>query len=270
MARPRLILFSDLDGTLLDHDNYDWRAAQPALAKLRSSGIPLILNSSKTLPEIRALREDIGNTDPFIVENGAAVVMPPHIFGNSQEKVVNFGATRAQVLAVLEKLRAKGARFRGFEDMSVEELASEAGMDAAAAALAKQRVGTEPLLWQGTDEERAKFEAALAREGLRLVAGGRFLHAMGVFDKADGARFLLSKYQEQYQEHGDGPLIAIALGDSPNDQQMLEAADIPVVIRGVNSEQVQLPSAKHAMRSLKPGPEGWNECVLNLLFEYGY
>jgi mannosyl-3-phosphoglycerate phosphatase len=51
---------------------------------------------------------------------------------------------------------------------------------------------------------------------------------------------------------------------------MLEAADIPVVIRGVNSEQVQLPSAKHAMRSLKPGPEGWNECVLNLLFEYGY
>jgi mannosyl-3-phosphoglycerate phosphatase len=31
-----------------------------------------------------------------------------------------------------------------------------------------------------------------------------------------------------------------------------------------------LPSQKHPMRSLKPGPEGWNECVLNLLFEYGY
>ena len=110
----------------------------------------------------------------------------------------------------------------------------------------------------------------MAKEGLRLLAGGRFLHARGVFDKADGARFLLSKYQEQNQAHGDGPLVAVALGDSPNDQQMLEAVDIPVVIRGVNSEQVQLPSAKHAMRSLKPGPEGWNECVLNLLFEYGY
>lgn len=193
MARPRLILFSDLDGTLLDHDNYDWRAAQPALAKLRSSGIPLILNSSKTLPEIRALRQEMGNADPFIVENGAAVVIPPHIFGNSEEDVVNFGATRAQVLAVLERLRAEGARFRGFEDMSVEELAAEAGLDVAAAGLAKQRVGTEPLLWQGTDEERAEFEAALAREGLRLVAGGRFLHAMGVFDKADGARWRNSK-----------------------------------------------------------------------------
>ena len=193
MARPRLILFSDLDGTLLDHDSYDWRAAQPALARLHATGIPLILNSSKTRPEIRALRQEMGNADPFIVENGAAVVIPPHIFGNSEEDVVNFGATRAQVLAVLERLRAEGARFRGFEDMSVEELAAEAGLDVAAAGLAKQRVGTEPLLWQGTDEERAEFEAALAREGLRLVAGGRFLHAMGVFDKADGARWRNSK-----------------------------------------------------------------------------
>ncbi len=79
---------------------------------------------------------------------------------------------------------------------------------------------------------------------------------------------------EQYREHyrGGEPLVTIALGDSPNDQRMLEAADIPVVIRGgVNSDQVQLPSQKHPpMRSLKPGPEGWNECVLNLLFEYGY
>ena len=104
-------------------------------------------------------------------------------------------------------------------------------------------------------------------ENLRLVQGGRFYHAMGIFDKADGARFLLDKYREQY---GDEPVIAVALGDSPNDQQMLESANIPVVIRGIHSDEVQLPSAKHAMRSLKPGPEGWNECVLNLLFEYGY
>lgn len=155
--------------------------------------------------------------------------------------------------------------------MSANELAAETGLDPAAAGRAKERLGTEPLLWQGSEEELAKFEAALGSEGLRLVAGGRFLHAMGIFDKADGARFLLNKYREQYREqYGDAPVLAIALGDSPNDQQMLESADIPVVIRGVKSDEVRLPSAKHAMRSLKPGPEGWNECVLNLLFEYGY
>ncbi|KAA1171326.1 HAD-IIB family hydrolase [Marinobacter salinexigens] len=267
MIRPRLLVISDLDGTLLDHQDYSWQPALPALEKLRGAGIPLILNSSKTAEEIRKLREELGNTDPFIVENGAAVVIPAGTFGDAGETVVNFGASRSQVLDVLSRLRVRGARFRGFEDMSVAELAELTGLTPEQAELAKRRLGTEPLIWEGSEEERVEFEAGLAAENLRLVQGGRFFHAMGVFDKADGARFLLEKYQERY---GGGPIIAIALGDSPNDQQLLESADIPVVIRGVNSDDVQLPSAKHAMRSLKPGPEGWNECVLNLLFEYGY
>ncbi|TYC59084.1 HAD-IIB family hydrolase [Marinobacter sp. BW6] len=271
MARPHLIIFSDLDGTLLDHDDYRWQAASQALDRLRAANIPLVLNSSKTMPEIRALRKELGNTDPFIVENGAAVVIPARVLGNAVEEVVNFGATRDRVLEVLGAQRTKGARFKGFADMSADELAAETGLDRAAAERAKDRLGTEPLVWQGTEEELAQFEVALGSEQLRLVPGGRFLHAMGIFDKADGARFLLNKYREQCREqHGDEPVLAIALGDSPNDQQMLESADIPVVIRGVKSEQVRLPSARHAMRSLKPGPEGWNECVLNLLFEYGY
>lgn len=77
MARPHLIIFSDLDGTLLDHYDYRWQAAGPALDSLKAAQIPLVLNSSKTMPEIRALREELGNNDPFIVENGAAVVIPP-------------------------------------------------------------------------------------------------------------------------------------------------------------------------------------------------
>ncbi|MEP4464722.1 HAD-IIB family hydrolase, partial [Marinobacter alexandrii] len=231
MTKPKLLIISDLDGTLLNHENYRWDDAAPALKRLDQSGIPLILNSSKTAPEIRKVRQELGNGAPFIVENGAAVVIPADTFGNGEEQVVNFGASRADVLKVLTAQRQAGARFRGFEDMSATELAALTGLDVASAEMAKDRLGTEPLLWEGSEDELAGFQTALMAENLRLVQGGRFFHAMGVFDKADGAHFLLGKYREHY---GEQPVIAIALGDSPNDQQMLESADIPVVIRGVH------------------------------------
>ena len=266
MEHPQLIIFTDLDGTLLDHDTYCWQAAKPALDRVRAAGIPLVLNSSKTAAEIQALRKELDNRDPYIVENGAAVVLPALWLGVDDDKVVHFGASREVLLSVLQRLREDGASFLGLADMSVEQLVEHTGLAPEMAVRAQQRHGTEPLLWQGTEEELNAVEAALAEENLRLVRGGRFFHVMGQFDKADGARFLLGKYRERF---GDKP-VSIALGDSPNDQRLLESADIAVVIRGVNSDQVILSARRHAMRSIKPGPAGWNDCVLNLLFEYGY
>ncbi|MEP5979763.1 MAG: HAD-IIB family hydrolase, partial [Marinobacter alexandrii] len=110
MTKPKLLIISDLDGTLLNHENYRWDDAAPALKRLDQSGIPLILNSSKTAPEIRKVRQELGNGAPFIVENGAAVVIPADTFGNGEEQVVNFGASRADVLKVLTAQRQAGAR----------------------------------------------------------------------------------------------------------------------------------------------------------------
>ncbi len=267
MPKPRLIVFSDLDGTLLDHENYDWSPARPALERLAASEIPVILNSSKTVGEIRAIREKLGNRSPFIVENGAAVVIPANCLGWTKDEVLSFGASRDEVMAKLHALREEGFKFQSFSDMSCAELSQLSSLTEEEAALAKDRAATEPLLWKGDEESLAVFKARLKEKGLRLVQGGRFLHAMGTFDKADGVRFLLKKYREQQPTD---KLISIALGDSPNDQHMLEQADVAVIVKGVQSESVVLPSQSRAIRSIKPGPAGWNECVLNLLIEYGY
>jgi predicted mannosyl-3-phosphoglycerate phosphatase (HAD superfamily) len=79
-AAPMLLVFSDMDGSLLDHHSYSFAAALPMITALEQLDIPLILASSKTRAEILDLRTALGNRHPFIVENGAAIVIPKQAF----------------------------------------------------------------------------------------------------------------------------------------------------------------------------------------------
>ena len=75
-----LLVFTDLDGTLLDHHSYSWAPASQALSRIAKRDIPLILSSSKTRGEILKLRRQLHNRHPFIVENGSAVYVPAGYF----------------------------------------------------------------------------------------------------------------------------------------------------------------------------------------------
>ena len=59
-ARPTMLVFTDLDGTLLDHNDYGYGPALPALTELKARDIPLVLASSKTAAEIAPLHHDLG------------------------------------------------------------------------------------------------------------------------------------------------------------------------------------------------------------------
>ena len=150
----KLIVFSDLDGTLLDRDTYSFAAAQPALETLAARQNPLILNSSKTIAEITALREQMGNSHPFVVENGAAVIVPNNYFTHADglepidEELIKgaylikrFSKSYAQIIEVLRHARESGFQFAGFNDWGAAELASISGLDKASAARAKLRLG---------------------------------------------------------------------------------------------------------------------------------
>ena len=76
-SRARAVVFTDLDGTLLDHDSYAWTAAAPALDALKQAGVPLVLASSKTAAEIAALHAELGlGRTPAIVKKGAGLWRP--------------------------------------------------------------------------------------------------------------------------------------------------------------------------------------------------
>lgn len=257
-VNPLAVIVTDLDGTLLDHDSYSFAPAEQALAEIARRGYPLILNSSKTRAELLALQKDIGLRQPFICENGAAVFLPKEDSWDSHA----FAAPRRQWLPWIHQLRAdENFPFQGFSDWSVEEIATITGLPPEKAALAHEREFTEPLLWQGDEESRAEFEHKISEKNLRLVKGGRFFSLQGQFDKAQAMLWLRDHYRR------DGAVVMISLGDSPNDNAMLNASDIAVVIKSPQSDAINVYGPERVIRTELPGPRGWQNAMTTIISE---
>ena len=268
------VIFTDLDGSLLEREGYSYAPALPALNVIAQRNIPLVLNSSKTVAEILSLRTELGNRHPFVVENGAAVIVPKHYFETIEALetladvddtdayfIKRFSQPHELILDALREAKALGFSFTGFSTWSAAQLASICGLSETNAAMAKRRIGSEPLLFEG---DLASFIEFLASKQLRAVQGGRFLHVMGQYDKAGGVNWLLEAYRKQCSPT---PIRSVALGDSHNDEGMLNAVDVPIVINSPHSEQIILTHPERARFSAAQGPTGWNEQLLKLLRE---
>lgn len=265
---PSMIFISDLDGTLLDQETYSFEAARPALEALVQAGIPLIFCTSKTRLETERWRRALTNVHPFIVENGGAVFVPADYFGSPERigkrdggyDILEFGAPYSDIRKSLEKIRGStGIPLRGFGDMAVEEIAARTGLSPQDAALAARREYDEPFL--GVDEgtlPRIVQEADAL--GFRVVSGGRFHHLVGGSDKGRAVRALRSLY-----ETGRGPVRAIGLGDSANDEPMLRAVDIPVIVRRPDGGHLDVADLPGLIIAPYAGSAGWREAVLGIL-----
>ncbi|MEM6711829.1 MAG: HAD-IIB family hydrolase [Pseudomonadota bacterium] len=248
-----LLVFSDLDGTLLDHRTYSWEAAQPGLARLKALGAGLVLASSKTGAEIEPLREAMGFAHcPAIVENGAGILWPDE----AQTPAAHGGSTDYDRIRAL--LATLPGGFRGFGDMDAGEVAERTGLSQDAATRAKERCFSEPGIWTGDDAGLTTFMDALAQYGLIAVRGGRFLTLSFGRTKATAMAEVINALQ---------PSKTIALGDAPNDIAMIEAADQGVLIHNPSSPTIEtLPSEKvgKTIRTKADGPAGWSEAILML------
>jgi mannosyl-3-phosphoglycerate phosphatase len=267
-----VLVYSDLDGTLLDHHTYSFAPALPMLQKLHAGNIPVIPNTSKTFAELTELREQIGLDGPFIVENGAAVYIPVHYFKTQPSDtkcrngfwVKEFSKPRKHWLSLIEKLKDRFAgEFNYFSNMSNQEIIAATGLPAKEARLAATREYGEPILWLGSDNTKANFVQALEALGAKPLQGGRFLHLSGQCDKGTALVWLTQQYQI---ELGSQPYISIALGDGQNDVAMLEAADIAVRILSPVNPPPSLTKEIEVYTSEAYGPSGWTECLEQIIF----
>lgn len=255
----RLLLFTDVDGTLLDAETYRPDAARPGLAAARAAGAPVILNTSKTEPETRVLAAELGLDAPFAVENGGGIYVPPGHFGDGgEEGLIALGAAHADILAALGEL-ADSFRFRGISSMSDREVEAACGLPAGAVGAARERRFSEPLVWRDDRARLDEFAAALAGRGLVLRRGDRFVHVMGDTDKATAVARLAPRYRARWPG-----AVSVGLGNGPNDLGMLAAADVAVVIRNPNGRGIEYPGARVPAGH---GPAAWSRAVRALLEE---
>ncbi|MDX1742688.1 MAG: HAD hydrolase family protein, partial [Ruegeria sp.] len=143
-------------------------------------------------------------------------------------------------------------------DMTDMDVAQATGLSPAQAALARRRRFSEPGLWTGSQAGLQAFLKEAARTGVMARHGGRFLTLSFGRTKADAMAEVIQHLK---------PLRTIALGDAPNDAEMIQAADQGVVV--ANPEGPSIPPfppdiETQVLRTTHSGPRGWSEAILTL------
>lgn len=266
-----IIIFTDLDGTLLDYSTYSFEAALPALRKIREMDIPLVFCSSKTRREMDLYRQKLDNIHPFISENGGGIFIPKDYFrfeiadsgfkiieiGNYY--VIRLGAAYSEIRNALGELRKEGFQIKGFGDMPAEEISELTGLNIRQAVMAKERDFDEPFVFKGNEKELKSLFQSIRSKGFRYTQGG-FFHMLGNSDKGKAVRILIKLYRKF-----SGDMLTVAIGDNLNDVPMLEAVDYPAIVKkpeGTHDSRIRIPNL---IKAEGVGPIGWNKTVLNIL-----
>ncbi len=262
--KRRFLIFTDLDGSFLDHRDYSPEPAKSYVRSLDASRHTVIPVTSKTRSETQAFFDDLGLDSMFVTENGSAIHAPtgfPWSDRTGPESHV-LGTPHAAIMRSLDELpRDLRGHFTGFSDMTAEQVAEATGLAVPDAAKAKQREASEPFSWTGTQSELETLRRAMASHGVALQRGGRFYHLTGQCGKADAVRWICNQYQAAFP---DWRLVSIALGDGPNDIAMIEAADHGVIIPNPDGPSID-SGRESVIHAEKAGPAGWVMAVDKIL-----
>ena len=265
-----LLIFTDLDGTLLDHHSYSFQGAAKAMKRLRQHAVPLVFASSKTRAELQELQNRLALHQPFIAENGGGLFIPADyamidVHGLEQLNgyyVKRFGRPYQEIRKTFATLKSKYP-ITGFGDMSVAAIISTTGLARKDAVLAAQRDFTEPFLLDAVaDLQELAKEAAV--HGLKITRGGRFFHLIGA-DQNKG--LAVAETLKLFQAGCSERVLTVGLGDAENDFPMLKAVDIPVLIPKPDGsfENLTLPGLQKAPY---PGSRGWGAAVMAIMDRY--
>ncbi len=272
MESRKIAIFTDLDGTLIDFNDYSSELARPYVQQLIELGYLVVFCSSKTFEEQRVLQEELGIEMPCIVENGSAIVAPAGFWDESVTPVrivngwqrVELGKPAAEIRQRLARVESKfGESLLGFRSMMTEDVASITGLDIGSARRAQEREYSETLSAKLPLDVWESLDSAFEYEGLKCLPGGRF-HT--VIDSNADKGAAIRKFAELWKAQSTETLVSFGLGDSENDQELLENVDWPHLVKRPNGSWAGI-SGRRIERVNGVGPRGWVKVAKQLLGE---
>ena len=272
------VVVTDLDGTLLDSQNYSYTQALDAIRKLQGMDIPIVFCSSKTRFEQEVYRDELSINEPFIVENGGAIYIPKDYFRlpfsydkvESDYMVIEFGISYQELRYKLKEALDEAyshieannlgeLSLNSFGDMTVEDVAKETGLGLKMASLAKQREYSETLTIKGSKRAMEAVFEYIKKAGLLYTFGGRFYEVTGGNDKGKAVKVLLELYKMNF-----GTVTSFGIGNSLNDLPLLAQTDFRMLVQGHDRRWSRMNiSDIYKVRGV--GPDGWSKAVEMML-----
>lgn len=262
------VIYTDLDGTLLDLETYDHRITEESVHKLTNSGTPVIFCSSKTLAEQRYFQELFHLNTPMIIENGAGVVIPRTFhayFEDLPHRIIDnyllFSFTEGYnfILENLDRIRKElNLKLLGYHDLQFGEISEITGISVDDLERTTNRLFSETLLMGDFNAPNfQKMRQALFEVDLQCTPGSKFFTISGISSNKGKAINWLNRHLKQINSKN---FTTIGIGDSFNDLSMLAEVERPFLVQKPDSTFSKI-EVHNLMKIEKPGPYGWNEII---------
>ena len=266
----RYLIFTDLDGTLLDHENYSYGNNKKLISRIVSNQNEIIFNTSKTFSETTNLLKELNLTNmPFSTENGAVLYFPKNRFKKNKNSSDYGRYWKIRIAKLSSKIwykfllkKQKTFKFLIAQDLPIKDLKKYTNLINTSKML--NREASQLIIWKDSFLNLKKFKNDLKSEkdGV-LIQGSRFMQISSICNKRIAKKLISHIYDIQF--HDKYSKNTIALGDSKNDIDMLNSATHACLIKNPSGVFPKLRSnKKNIYKSSKLAPNGWSQLIIKL------
>ena len=260
MNKNKILIFTDLDGSVLDRDTFKFDQIKQYMKKILNSGIHIIPNSSKTESEIIEFNQELGENLTYISENGSVINGLNILNSNFPDKII-LSREKEELIEIFKKNVPENLqnKCKFISNLNKKNQMGILSLSDNKLKNALKRKYTEPFLFEGGKSERIELLKILKKKSLTLQEGGRVINLCDNVNKVKSMKKILKIYKKIQSN-----IKVIAVGDNYNDLDMLKNCDLPCLVFNDQFKEDQI-NIDNLIISNRPSPDGWADVIKKAL-----